>query len=84
MLTLKAGDKAFIDGFSGFIPCVVTRIFTDVNYPHIVHTEAIVTRTKKGYTKNELVQMDHLIIPRNAVRYRKYGTWIAPFERIIG
>lgn len=49
---LKAGALAYIDSFTGLVPCKVERIFTDPYYGAAM-ADVVVTANRPGWTKGE-------------------------------
>lgn len=75
--TLRAGSTAFLDTFSGLVPCRVLTIQGDPR----PEAKVLVTRTIKAYRKGEQVTMDTAhVIPSGALGRRGYATTILPYN----
>jgi hypothetical protein len=75
---------AYIDSFAGLVPCRVTDV-RDVRDPVLStiyrQVTATVTADRGAYKRGEIVSLaSHTIVPRTAVRRRKYSTRILPFH----
>jgi hypothetical protein len=69
----KTDSLAYLDSFSGMVPVKVLCITRD-------DVRIRVTARRGAYIKGELLTCRHsTIVPRRAVRFRKYGTRILPF-----
>ena len=81
-LILKSGSLAYVDTFSGMIPCKVLGIR---GISGIASSEqdvdVILTATRGAYKKGErLTWRGHKVVPRRAARFRKYGTRILQYH----
>ena len=85
MLTLKAGDKAYLDSFIGLIACRVVSIEGTSGIASTAQRIKVAVTGKKaeryGYRQGEIVERSGLsILPRGAAKFRKYGTAIVPYH----
>lgn len=81
-LTLKAGDRAFFDCFTGLVPCRVLSI-TGKTGPastaQNVHFK--VTKDMGAYHTGEVMESFGLhVVPRQALIKRQYSTTIGYYE----
>jgi hypothetical protein len=78
MRTLTTGCLAYFETVhGGLVPCRVVSI-DPVNH-YMVQFQ--VTASRAGYQKGSHYNGTTMqIIPRDAVRFRKYGTWILPYK----
>ena len=82
--TLKAGCAAYLDTFSGLVPCRVTRITSTVDpllaRPRLeAHVE--ITKTVRAYRKGETdVMPTDRVVPKGAVQHRTYSSHILPYN----
>lgn len=83
--TLKAGIAAYLDTFSGLVPCKVLRVFSTSRLPlHPIPTteaEVEVTRTVKGYKLGEKITFStRYTIPKGSIVTRGYHRRILPYN----
>ena len=89
METLTKGTKVYIDGFAGLIAGVVvdmlSRHTSDVGIKYPTSASVRVTsKTGRGYVRNEIVTRPiSMVVPRQCVRRRKYGTKILPYQPLV-
>ena len=85
---LTKNTKVYIDGFSGLIAGkVVEMVSADssgiVKYPSSASVR-VTARTGRGYYHGEIVTRPvSMVIPRECVRRRKYGTRILPYTPLV-
>lgn len=80
METLKSGCLAFIDSFTGLVPCKVLRVY---HYSDVTgyRVDVEVTANRLGYPRGKIETFDSFfIVPRKATRKLKYGHRILPYE----
>ena len=73
--------KAYIDSFSGLVPCKVTRIERDAGLNYV--TVKVTGRANRAYTYGqELTLTGRAIVPREKVTglYSMRGPRIAPYD----
>ena len=78
METLKVGSFAYYDSFSGLIPCKVIALGGPSGTVNSNQRAAIKLTAPLGpYKTGEKLYLSCLqVVPRKAVRFRKYGTRI--------
>lgn len=70
------GCSAYLDTFSGLIPCIVLSYATDARF-----LVCRITRNKGPYKAGEVIEnRTHWTPPKDTIRRRKYGTYIRPFR----
>ena len=88
MATLQKGSKVYIDGFAGLIAGVVVDMLCQhdsgiVKYPTSASVK-VTARSGRGYYRNEIVtQPVSMVVPRECVRRRKYGTKILGYDVLV-
>lgn len=82
--TLRAGCSAFLDTFSGLVPCRVRKVtstFDPLLAKPRLEAEVKVTRTIKAYRKDDLLTFDaQRVVPLGALTHRDYSTAILPYN----
>jgi hypothetical protein len=81
METLKSGSPAYVDTFSGMIPC---RVLTISGRSGVASSdqdvEVVLTASRGPYRKGETLKWrGYRVVPRKAVRFHKYGTKIRAY-----
>jgi len=85
---LTKNTRVYIDGFAGLIAGVVLEMVSSdnsgiVKYPTSARVK-ITARTGRGYYHGETVTRPvSMVVPRECVRRRKYGTRILPYTPIV-
>ena len=96
MPVLTKGTKVYIDGYAGLIAGVVVSMTPTLEsaihmpnggpvfmYPSGA-TVKITAKTGRGYVRGELVVRPvSMVVPRECVRRRKYGTRILPYTPLV-
>lgn len=79
--TLRTGDLAYYDSFTGLIPCKVRSIKGIGGICSTAQTVTlIVTAERKGYLKGDTIETTGLhAVPRGSVRRSKYTTGIRSY-----
>lgn len=78
---LQIGSFAYIDSFTGLVPCKVQEIGRDSNGSALATVR--VTAARRGYNRGEIVTLRAVrVIPRGAVYIRSHQYRIRPFEII--
>ena len=95
MSTLRKGSLAYYDTFSGLVPCKVlaVRDAADLSVPMRFEllkggvssrykVDVRLTATRCAYRKGEVLTdlFAHDVVPREAVRFRKYNAMIVKYE----
>lgn len=86
--TLSKGSKVYIDGFSGLIAGVVVDMLSQdhsglVKYPTSASVK-VTARSGRGYYRGETVTRPvSMVVPRECVRRRKYGTRILSYSVLV-
>jgi hypothetical protein len=83
METLTSGAKAYLDSFTGLIPCKVLSIVGNstpfASSTHCVTVE--ITGNGRAYKKGQQETTNSIrVIPRKAIRRRKYSTTIRLYK----
>lgn len=82
--TLKAGCSAFLDTFSGLVPCKVLRVKPRVNallHESQAECEVEVTETLGAYKKGEKIMSSaRHTVPKGAVKLVGYHYRILPYN----
>lgn len=75
---LKVGDLAYFDGMTGLAKCKVVSINGKSQHPtSAVEVEIELTKDYIGWPKGKILRISSIwVVPRNAVRKRKYGSTI--------
>jgi hypothetical protein len=74
---LKAGVSAYLDAFAGLVPCRVLAVSRATGG----WVKIRVTRTVGAYSRGEVLERrPNWVVPRSAVRFRKFGTRILPYD----
>lgn len=83
---------AYIDSFSGLTPCRIDLFYSHVgSSPMIGHQidrqqycRVEITATRGGYKRGDIVDVSQRwIVPRNCVRWRKYGARIVQQFKLV-
>ena len=88
MTTLTKGTKVYIDGFAGLIAGVVVDMLSQydsglVKYPTSASVK-VTAKPGRGYYRGEIVTRPvSMVVPRQCVRRRKYGTKILPYQPLV-
>ena len=88
MITLTKGTKVYIDGFGGLIAGVCLEMLSQdhsgiVKYPTSASVK-VTSRTGRGYVRGEIVTRPvSMVVPRECVRRRKYGTKILSYTPLV-
>jgi hypothetical protein len=82
MLTLKAGELAYFDSFSGLIPCKVLSIKGESGRANSTQEVTFqITASLGPYKRGELMRSNALrVVPRDAIKWRKHGVTIRPYS----
>lgn len=82
MNTLRVGDLAFFDSFSGMIPCKVTAITGQSGIASTAQSvTATLTESRGAWKQGEQIMLPAIhIVPRASVRYRYGIARIQPYK----
>lgn len=91
MATLTKGSKVYIDGFGGLIAGIVVEMVPRSETTILGcrgacsgATVKVTAPTGRGYVRGEFVTRPvSMVVPRECVRRRKYGTRILPYTTVV-